>query len=165
MLSLSLYGLQFYLIILMKIRHLKTQKNLYIDHLTSERLSTFDNFKQSSRHRSSAPIVCYNYPTNFSLTLKNPYLFVLLHLLKDPSSKNKLGINIPDICIFYNSAPYGVIYSHDGDIKSMKSSSTIRLKQVYSFFKHRSFEANTKKEEMGVACFESSFLYNQMNNF
>jgi hypothetical protein len=126
----------------MKIRHLKTENSIYSDHLTSERPSLFDRVRQSISNRSDLFGSSQTYfPTNFSLVVKNPYLFVLIHLKKSLNSKNKLGINIPDICIFDARIPYDVLYSDGGDIKGLKVQQSPRLKEVYSFFKLRSFEA------------------------
>lgn len=61
------------------------------------------------------------FPTNYSIHFKNAYLFVLIHLKKALSSKNKLAINIPDICVFHGGVVYDVLYSHNGDIKGLKT--------------------------------------------
>lgn len=128
----------------MKVRHLKTENNIYHDHLTSERPSTFDRFffnKSDKTKPSSIKI----FPTNYSLLLKSPYLFVLIHLKKSKDSKNKLGINIPEICIFDAKTPYDVLYSYDGDIRGLRGKEPPKLREVYSFFKRRSEEEKRKK--------------------
>lgn len=78
----------------MKVRHLKTENNIYHDHLTSEQPSSFDRFIFNKSERAK-PSSIKLFPTNYSLLLKNPYLFVLIHLKKSKDSKNKLGIIIP----------------------------------------------------------------------
>lgn len=78
----------------MKVRHLKTENNIYHDHLTSERRSFFDRF-HFNKSEKAKPSSIKIFPTNYSLLVKNPYLFVLIHLKRTKDSKNKLGINIP----------------------------------------------------------------------
>lgn len=121
----------------------------------------FDRFRKSISNRSDYFGMTHtHFPTNFSLVVHSPYLFVVVHLKKTLFCKNRLGINIPDLCIFDGRVPYDVFYSQGGDIKTLKAKESLPLKEVYTFFKNRSFEAGTKKEEMSMACFESTLLVN-----
>jgi ABC-type transporter MlaC component len=54
------------------------------------------------------------FQTNFSITLKNQYAFILLHLKKTAQTKNTLKLAIPEVSIFYNNLPYEILYNENG---------------------------------------------------
>lgn len=98
-------------------------------HLTTERYSNFHTLRPAQSLDSKSKIATL-FPTNFSITLKNAYSFILLHLVRSPSSKNKLGINIPEVCIFHSRSPYELFYAEQGDIKSLHHGERLTLREM-----------------------------------
>jgi hypothetical protein len=78
----------------MRVKYLKTESRLYTEHLEIKRESplTFSVPKDLPLLKTT-PI--QSLQTNFSISLKNQYAFILLHLKKLPQTKNVLTINIP----------------------------------------------------------------------
>lgn len=78
---------------------------MYGEHLEQEKKYPFyfSERKEVQEVKEPAP---ESWQTNFAITLSNPYAFVLLHLRKTIKTKNHLGINIPEICIFHGLVPY-----------------------------------------------------------
>ena len=52
--------------------------------------------------------------TNQGIKLTSQYAFLLLHLKKVAQSKNVLGVNIPEVCLFYKGMPLELLYSEGG---------------------------------------------------
>lgn len=121
-------------------------------HLTTERLSNFDTLRPA-RSLDSKRKICTQFATNYSIILNNAYSFILLHLVRNPTSQNKLGINIPEVCIFHSRVPYGLFYSEHGDIKSLHHGQQVTLREMEAFFKQRSQYSNTSAKELSIACF------------
>ena len=77
------------------------------------------------------------FQTNFAITLKNQYAFILLHLKKTLLTRNTLSIVIPEVCIFHNHQPYDILYNENGEIRGCRGKDSVRLREIYNFFKNK----------------------------
>lgn len=136
----------------MRIKYLKTEGELYTDHLEHVRasplsLSATKSLPKTQRANS------LSLQTNFSIAVRSEYAFVLLHLRKVATSKNMLTLSIPEVCIFHNQQPYELLFNEAGEIRSLRGREGVRLREIYSFFRNRWKTRNLPREEPCVACF------------
>jgi hypothetical protein len=125
-------------------------------HLCAERSSLLPAPRQSPPRAWS--LTRRPLPTNFRITLGNPYAFLLLHLRASPHCRNSLGVSIPDVCLFHNQAPYEVLFEEGGSIRGLREREGVRLLGVYELFLSRSKARGIQKREQCVAVMQGRRL-------
>ena len=84
----------------MNSKHKSQENKYYTDHLSLLKPMSLESYLKAPGSKIKDIPSCREYKTNYNITLKNPYAFIVLHLKKPTKSKNKLYINIPELCIF-----------------------------------------------------------------
>lgn len=126
------------------------------EHLCAHRCSHFGRFEKVPLFKPplQSASIGSELVTNDGVSVSHQYVFILMHLKVQAASatKNRLNINIPEICVFRNHLPYEILYEEHGHIKGKRDAGPIQLRTVYSTFLKKAKERKTQNEEQYLAC-------------